>query len=116
MTFPVNVTKNVSPVYSGDSWVFSCLFTREDGTPIDLITEGWTEWKSQWRPYAKSSEYINLDVNTTDAANGRISISMSREDTSSMTTDGVFDLEAVQAGATRTWVRGDVKFSKDVTR
>lgn len=117
MAFPVNVTKNVSPIYSGDSWVFSCLFTRDEtGLPIDFVAEGWGSWKAQWRPYANALDFIELSVNESDATNGRISVSMSNEDTSSINTNGVFDLEAVQNGVTRTWIRGDVKFSKDVTR
>lgn len=117
MSFPINVTKSVNPIYSGDAWVFSCLFTRDaDGLPIDLVDEGWTNWRAQWRPYAKSNVFIDLDVNETDAANGRISLSMSEENTADVESNGVFDLEATQAGATRTWVRGDVLFKKDVTR
>lgn len=117
MSFPINVSKTVNPIYSGDAWVFSCLFTKaETGLPIDLNDEGWTNWRAQWRPYAKSNTFINLDVNTTDAAIGRISLSMSQENTSEIDSNGVFDLEATQEGATRTWVRGDVLFKKDVTR
>lgn len=117
MAFPINVTKSVNPIYSGDAWIFSCLFTRdEDGLPIDLVQEGWSGWKAQWRPYSKSSVYIDLIIDQTQASNGRITLTMLEEDTASIETNGVFDLEAVQSGLTRTWIRGDVPFKKDVTR
>lgn len=117
MSFPINVSKSVNPIYSGDAWLFTCVFTRPDALlPIDLPEEGWSNWRAQWRPYAKSSTYIDLIVDETQAANGRITLSMSQEDTASIDTNGVFDLEAVQEGLIRTWVRGDVLFKKDVTR
>jgi len=117
MTVPINVTKMLSPIYKGDDWAFSCVFTsKTTGLPLNLVTDGWTSWASQWRPYAKSETFFQLTIDSSQANVGRIIVHIPSSITSQITSKGVFDIEAIQNGVVRTWVRGDIAFEMDVTR
>jgi len=117
MAFPINVTKNLNAIYNGDDWSFSCVFkNKETQLPINLVTDGWSSWKSQWRPYAKADEFFELTVDSSRANLGKIVVHIPASITSQIVSKGVFDIEAKQNGIVRTWLRGDIEFEMDVTR
>jgi len=112
MAFPTNV--GTLDVYAGDT--FSQTFTfKEDDVAIDLPDEGWGSWTAQYRRNPDSTTAISFAVDTTDAATGQITISLTATQTGTLE-PGVFDLQATQGFVVRTWVRGGLNVTKDVTR
>ena len=112
MAFPTNV--GTLSVYAGDT--FSQTFTfKEDDEAINLVTAGWTSWTAQYRRNPDSTTAVSFAVDTTDAATGEITISLTATQTGTLEA-GVFDLQATQGSVVRTWVRGGLNVTRDVTR
>lgn len=88
--------------------------------PIDLVAEGWTGWKAQWRPRQKSEEFVELEVDDADAADGVIVVTFTSEmvrDISALGSKGVWDLQAHQTpGEPHTFLAGDTTWRLGVTR
>jgi hypothetical protein len=112
MSFPTNV--GTLSVYAGDT--FSQTFTfKEDGSAIDLVDAGWSAWTAQYRKNASSTTAVSFAVDTSAAASGQITISLSATQTANLES-GVFDLQATQGSLVRTWIAGGLSVTKDVTR
>lgn len=102
------------PIYAGDTVDFPpYTFQDENDDPLDV--SGYS-WSAQWRAYPTAKTSIELAVDDTDAATGTVRVSASSEQTSSMTGNGVWDLQAIDGDRVTTWVRGVTVFTKDVTR
>jgi hypothetical protein len=117
MSFPVSVPDIT--VYAGDTfsspvYVLGTMVNNVF-TPYDLVAEGWTNWKAQWRANANDPSFVELTVDTSDATSGAISWTMGADATRSLW-NGVWDIQAVQSGTVRTWLRGKTLFVEDVTR
>lgn len=113
-------------VYAGDAWSQAFRMTVQPD-PDDPATEpedlsGYSDWACQWRSTAGAATAIDLTVDASDAATGVIVVRASGDvgavegQTREMGGNGVFDLEAVLAGETRTFIRAKTRWSLDVTR
>jgi hypothetical protein len=112
---PVQVP--VVPIYAGDSVAFPVYTVKTaEGAAIDLVADGWSDWRAQWRPQADAQDSIELTVDASRANEGMILIRVAAEDTANMGGAGVWDLQATRAGLVRTWLRGKTKWTRDVTR
>lgn len=111
--FPIKVP--VIKLYRGDSFSQTYVFKNNiNNTPKNLVQEGWSNWKAQWRPEVDSETVVDFLVNTTNASNGEILISLTAAQTAIMR-KGIWDLQATQNLIIRTWLSGKVEFEKDVT-
>jgi hypothetical protein len=120
MTFPLSGVGFTIPIYRGDSLTRSYKF-RDSNTRdvIDLTAAGWLAWRAQWRPAEDWPEFIEMTVDTSQAAVGIISVSATALQTETMRA-GVWDLQAMRTvtGTTevRTWIRGTTTQKGDVTK
>lgn len=104
-------------IYAGDDTLWPVYVLKSDvDTPINLEVAGWSDWAAQWRPREDSTEAVDLVVDDTRADEGIIQISATSEQTQAMGVAGVWDLQAVNDGKVKTWLRGKTKYTKDVTR
>jgi hypothetical protein len=107
----------VVAIYSGDTAIWpTYTFTDDSQQPRNLVAEGWGSWEAQWRPKADADTEITLVVDDSNAASGVIKISSGPVNTALMGGNGVWDLQAVNGGTVKTWVRGKTKWTEDVTR
>lgn len=98
-------------VYAGDPSQITVDVT--DGAPpapVDLSGRAFT---AQWRPGAALPDHQDLTVDTTYAAQGRLILSMTGEQTAAQRRGGVWDVQEV-GGATL--ARGTTTWTADVTR
>jgi hypothetical protein len=103
-------------IYSGDTWAQSYEFKAGDpAEPIDFVAEGWTDWAAQWRPTPFSEDFIELDIDISDADVGRIILNATDLQTR-MLGDGFIDLQSVNGDEVKTWIRASVVWSEDITR
>jgi hypothetical protein len=101
-------------VYAGDSLEFPTYQVLDsDKVAVDLSS--WT-WRAQWRRNPMSSTFIELTIDDSDAADGKIYISATPEQTTEMGSSGVWDLQGTKAGEVETWLRGPTVYTQDVTR
>lgn len=114
MSFPITVP-TITP-YRSDTLVMTYVFKDGDPlTPIDLVADGWGSWKAQFRPSEDSATYLEFAIDTTDADQGKVNLSLTATQTADLTS-GVWDLQAVRGEEVRTWIRGNVKMIEDVTK
>jgi hypothetical protein len=100
-------------IYRGDDFLKSLQFTDDEDEPINIT--GWT-FLSQIRKTANDDELLAaLTVTVTDAATGKLDLTLAASITKSLVT-GVWDLEAVADGDTRTYLAGDAIVTSDVSR
>ena len=88
--------------YSGDTFSQTFRLTN-NGTPIDLDDAGWSNWSAQYRVSAFSPDALEFAVDASDASNGNITLVLSAAQTEDLVGSGVFDLQAQQGEAVRTW-------------
>lgn len=93
-----------------------------DGIPLD-ITEGGSPADLTGRTYAAqlrrsptSSTAVEITVDTTDAATGRLVLRLDTAITETLSGDYQWDLEQTIGGTVRTILAGKWTFSPDVTR
>lgn len=82
--------------------------------PMDV--SAWS-WASQWRPTETSSRFIAFTIDDSDAATGKLVLSMTGAQTREMGSAGVFDIEGTQPGD-EPWtpLEGTTVWKQDVTR
>jgi hypothetical protein len=114
VSFPA--TSPVVQIYAGDTYTQRYIFKDSAGDPIDLVAEGWDEWKAQYRATRPAVDFYDFTVDDTDADEGVIVVSMSKETTKKLTHNGVWDLQASKGAELKTWVTSDVQVEMDVTR
>jgi hypothetical protein len=103
------------PVYAGDSFSQTFEFL-DDGEAIDLVVEGWSNWIAQYRKTPKSVDFVEFVVDDSAADEGVITISLTPQQARELGDSGVFDLQATQNGTIRTWLKGSIDWSLDVSR
>lgn len=93
-----------------------------DGIPID-ITEGGIAadltgrtYTAQLRRSANSTTAVDVEVDTTDAATGRLVLRLDPAVTETLSDDYEWDLEQDDGGTVRTLLAGIWHFQPDVTR
>lgn len=114
MAFPLIVP--TLEVYQGDT--FSASYILKEGNPaaaINLPAAGWTSWTAKWRSHPNSTTAVSFAVGTTDADEGRIVVSLTATQTSTLK-NGYWDLQSTRNSEVKTWIRGKVTVIQDVTR
>lgn len=102
-------------MYAGNDQSIRLDFTDDSDDPLDL--SGVTEWKAQVRRTAGGAAYTECDVDNSQAAAGTIFVRIPRDRHLVIASgDGVWDLQGIEDGALRTFVRGPVAVTRDVTR
>jgi hypothetical protein len=111
---PANVPALV--IYAGDTWSQSYEFKAGDpAEAIDFVAEGWTDWICQCRATPESTQFFTINVDDSDAENGRIVLYADPEETR-LFTPGVFDLQSTNGVTIKTWIRGNLSWVEDVSR
>lgn len=110
------------PLTAGDGLRIEVMLTQwvdpENETagtePMDV--SAWS-WASQWRPAATSSRFIPFTIDDSDAANGKLVLTMTGTQTREMGSSGVYDIEGTQPGD-EPWtpLKGTTAWELDVTR
>ena len=99
-------------LYRGDTFEQSMMFTTPEGDAIPLPATGWRAWADV---QSEDTEYVVFDVDTTGADDGVLVLRLTAEQTALIEWGGTYDVE--HGGDTvRTWVRGAVAVTRDVTR
>jgi len=115
MTWPTTVP--IIQVYAGDTYEQEYVFKNATtGDPIDLDAEGWDNWAAQYRHERYDVSSYSFDVDATQADEGVIIVSMDKETTKKLETNGVWDLQATNGATLRTFIMSKVQVLKDVTR
>lgn len=97
-------------LYAGDDSSITLTFTN-NRLPMSLPATG---WKSQWRRDRDASQFVEIEVDTSAASLGRITLRLTGEQTRTLLGKGVYDLE--QTDESRTYIQGITSCVKDVTR
>lgn len=100
-------------VYKGDTFEQSFVF-KTDGVARDLTAEGWGSWSSQIRVTPDAATYVAFTVDSSDAANGRITLRLTATQTNTLT-PGEFDLQATRSAEVQTFMRGSLLVEGDIT-
>jgi hypothetical protein len=110
---PTNV--GTLAVYAGDT--FTQTFIFKDGANVyDFVDAGWSDWVAQYRVTRDSDAAIDFAVDDSEADEGKITISLTATQTDELNRAGVFDLQASENGVVRTWLQGQIAWTRDVTR
>ena len=99
-------------LYAGDSFAVSFIFTdAETGEPHPLTGT----WEAHIRD--KGVLVTEFSVDETDAAEGKLALSLTGEQTTELALLGtpLWDLQQSFAGGPRTWYRGAVNLTGDIT-
>jgi hypothetical protein len=105
----------VLSVYAGDTFTQTFEFFDDD-EPVDFVADGWDDWVAQYRINPKATNFVAFTVDVSDADEGRITLSLSATQTRNLPGEGVFDLQATENNVIRTWLKGRIAVSQDVTR
>lgn len=102
-------------LYAGDGEDFQVSFVDELKQAVDVSMYDWT---SQIRELSSSTEFYDLSIDASDAANGNIIIHISAEVTSALPKTSKWDLQCTSEDRIEpvTLLRGDVLCEKDITR
>lgn len=108
---------NVAPInaYTGDTLTQTFRLTN-NGTPIDLVAAGWTNWEAQYRTSVFSPDALDFTIDDSLAADGKITVTLTASQTEDLIGSGVYDLQANQGESVRTWLKGTIQWTKGVTR
>ncbi|WP_220465676.1 DUF7264 domain-containing protein [Microbacterium esteraromaticum] len=101
-------------IYAGDTFTAQLTFQTPTGAPMTLPDTGWT---AMVRYQRDSTDGHPITVDTTQAGDGILTLSMPAEVTASIITPtGVWDIQHTDGTTVTTWVTGKVTIIKDVTR
>ena len=102
-------------LYAGDGTHFQVKFTDDAGAVIDVSDLSWT---AQIRKTRTSDVAFDLEIETTDAANGLITVHISDEVTRALPKSGQWDLQSTSVSDPEplTILQGAVTCNQDVTR
>lgn len=101
-------------LYSGDGVTIAFTFVDKE-TDAPWPTTG--TWAAQIRATDNSDDVIAAFGVANNEAGGVVTLSLSGEEVSSLGSNAVYDLQQTAPSAEpRTWYRGNIKVTKDVTR
>ena len=100
-------------VYSGDDCVFPEYQFNSGATFMNLSAWSFT---AQWRSERGSGALIELSVDDSDSATGKILLSATPLQTAAMAGSGHWDLQGIKGSEVRTFIQGETVFSLDVSR
>ena len=108
MAWPAQYRRPVE-VYAGDDVAFPWFTIKHpDDTLFDLT--GWEDWKAAW---TGGCGRVPLEVSVSGST---IYITAPAATSRKMEGPGRWDVQAVNAGVTRTWLHGTTKGVKDIAR
>lgn len=102
-------------LYAGDGFAMMFVFTDTAGVPWDASGT----WEAQVRSSSSSTEIItSFTTDDSEEAQGHIRVSLTGEQVRSLLgVTSVWDLQQTPAGGEpRTWYRGKIAVTEDVTR
>ncbi len=120
MSFPPALP--IWDVYAGDDQTLSLAITH-DGHSADL--GAWTGWRATFRPTLpgattidENAQPVPLGVDESGKSGGLIVITIPASlcAVGGQIRDGVWDVQASNAGRVKTWARGQIRWMGDVTR
>jgi hypothetical protein len=113
MTLPA--THHIDDVYRGDDYSIPFAFFQDEAetVPQPLTASGWL---AHVRASHDATTFEAFTIDTSRVAEGVLTLSLTGTQTTSITPKGVWDLQQTTAGKTRTWVRGEFRIDKDVSR
>ena len=91
----------------------SPILIKEGGVPADLTGR---TYSCQIRRSVNTSSGVEVEVDTSQAASGIITLRLSEEITAEMNGDYMWDLEQTTNGVVRTILAGTWSFEEDITR
>lgn len=100
--------------YRGDTFVLNVTIEDADGNPLVLDPAGWAA-QIKRRPDA-TNPVAEFAIDTTDAADGKLVLTLAAADTAELPERGVWDLQQQITTSTRTYLFGETYFGRDVTR
>ena len=103
-------------LYAGDPSVLS-MHLKIDGVPANLSE--YSDWKCQWRTSSSSEKAVDIFVDDSEKASGKIRLYITPEQTSvdnGPVRTGVWDVQAMLDNEPRTFLRGTTQWTRDVTR
>lgn len=118
----VQVAPSKYKILGGDAWALPLQFKEPQDPEADPVVmvpadmSSWTDWLCQWRPSASSTTDVELDVDLTEAATGKVVLRATGEQTRAMKRNGVIEVQASKAGAPKTFVRLFTEWEQDVAR
>lgn len=121
---PVTADEPVLRPYRGDTFVKIFQFSTKDPTtgvltPIDLRAYG-DSWEGQLRRSEDNPDAISFDVDSSQAAAGQITVTLTPDRTAQLPSKGVWDLQVTDITQTppyvRTMLKGTFERDKDVSR
>lgn len=101
-------------LYAGDDFSMLLTFTEANGLPWDASGI----WAAQVRATPSSTEILaDFTVDMTQAATGKVRLSLTGDQVRTIPTTGssMWDAERTAGGLTRTFYRGKVTVTQDVT-
>lgn len=102
-------------IYAGDYVEFpGYVITDSEAVPLDL--SAYTNWRAMWRRTAQSATSVELTVDSSQVAVGRIGIVADSTATRAMGASGVWDVQADDPDGVQTFVYGTTRWREDVTR
>lgn len=109
---PLPAERHIS-LFRGDDYSHVVQIVDGAGEPVDV--SGRT-YAAMWRLNAQANDKVSFAIDMTDAAVGKVVLSLTSVQTAGME-DGLFDLqETNESGAIRTLFQGRVTVKKDITR
>jgi hypothetical protein len=109
-------TVPVVNVYGGDTFDQTYLFKA--GTPpvaINFVTEGWSNWLCECKPHDDTDAVFPITVDVSQASTGRITLTGTAAQTADFRS-GTFDLQASKGATVKTWIRGTIEWTEDISR
>ena len=112
------------PIKQGDSLIVELEFDEPvdpeapDGARQPTDMSAWT-FASQWRSYEQNAQAIAFGIDASDAADGKVVMSMTGAQTATMLTDGVYDVQGTQGppgSQVQTFWKERTVLELDVTR
>ncbi len=102
-------------LYRGDDFYYQFVFTNNQDPPIPLNLSEYTfKAEIRDRPEYGKIIYATFDIDTTDASDGIIVLNLSAAAT--RIPPGYWDLQVSLDGNKKTWIKGAVRPSGDVTQ
>ena len=99
-------------IYRRVDWSQEFILKDDGGTAIDLSNQSFTA--QAWNKN-RTKKYCNMSCTVTDAANGKLTISMSEAQTTILPDSPYWDLKRTNGNDTDYWLYGTLQVSEGYT-
>lgn len=92
-------------LWRGDTWKFPMRFVRS-GVPVPMVTEGWSDWKAQFRRTPLDAAPVDITIDETKLESGLIMLTLTSAQTRALQYNGFWDLQSANNSLeieSRTW-------------